>query len=144
LGLPASVMTCVHAMALDERRGTFKPTRVERAYEVWFRGVHSDIGGGNRNVKLSNIALRWMMRRAIQAGVPVDPARIPTPDAIDIEAAIRPSSLDPIKDPFRVCAQTDRFHYTVRTRANCNNPPAGAAVAIERELDEWPERFARV
>jgi uncharacterized protein (DUF2235 family) len=140
LELPPSVTTCVHGMALDERRGTFAPTRVKGAYEVWFRGVHSDVGGGNQNVKLSNIALRWMMRRAIQAGVPVNPKRIPTPEMIDTQAAIRPAGFDPIKDPYRVCAVTDRCHYTVSPRADCNNPPAG--VLVERELDEWPERFA--
>jgi hypothetical protein len=42
-----------HAMALDEVRGTFaliRPTRVDRDPdchdELWFRGVHSNIGGG--------------------------------------------------------------------------------------------------
>ena len=33
--------------------------------EVWFRGVHSDVGGGNDNHALNDITLRWMLRKAI-------------------------------------------------------------------------------
>lgn len=58
------------------------------------------------------------------------------PGSIDVTAAIRPSRLDPIKDPYRSCRQTDRRHYTVSDRADCNNPPAG--ILIETEIDEWP------
>lgn len=136
LGLPKNVKACVHALALDERRGNFRPTRVEGAHEVWFRGVHSDIGGGNGNTLLSNISLRWMMRRASQVGVPLDLSKLPLDGSIDVTAAIRPSRLDPIKDPYRSCQQTDRRHYTVSDRADCNNPPAG--ILIETEIDEWP------
>ena len=52
----ASVENCRHAMSLDERRESFGLTRLDPGHEkseiikeVWFRGVHSDIGGGNRN-----------------------------------------------------------------------------------------------
>ena len=49
LSLPkANLQYCFHALALDERRPSFLPIRVEGACEVWFRGVHSDIGGGTR------------------------------------------------------------------------------------------------
>ena len=60
---------CFHAMALDERRETFDVTRLDpenrypNVHEVWFRGVHSDIGGGNGNVERSNIALQWMLEQ---------------------------------------------------------------------------------
>ena len=49
----AGVKHCFHAMALDERRETFAVTRLnetggyENINEMWFRGVHSDVGGGN-------------------------------------------------------------------------------------------------
>lgn len=89
LTVPATVAQCFHAMSLDERRYTFGLTRVKyavdrktpngekKAHEVWFRGGHSDVGGGNRNVARSNIALRWMMLQALASGVPVSSARIP-------------------------------------------------------------------
>ena len=72
LALPENVTYCCHAIALDEQRKAFRITRVENGYEVWFRGVHSDVGGGNQNEALSNIALAWMLRKAAFAGLPVD------------------------------------------------------------------------
>lgn len=40
LSLPkANVRHCFHALALDEQRLPFIPTRLDGAYEVWFRGV---------------------------------------------------------------------------------------------------------
>lgn len=51
LKIPAGVQNCCHALALDERRQTFVPTRLDahqnldNVDEVWFRGVHSDVGG---------------------------------------------------------------------------------------------------
>ncbi|KAJ8521311.1 hypothetical protein ONZ45_g1994 [Pleurotus djamor] len=68
-----------HALALDERRAKFQPeyvnggngpTNGERTgdvKEVWFKGTHSDIGGGNMSNKyLNNFgdSLRWMTYEA--------------------------------------------------------------------------------
>src|SRR5262245_34120354 len=84
-----------HALALDERRGWFDATtwgcldldrkadaawsplsepvrqRIEQQdiKEVWFRGCHSDIGGGDREAQSARIALRWMLGEAAQAGL---------------------------------------------------------------------------
>jgi uncharacterized protein (DUF2235 family) len=51
--IPANVRRSFHAMALDEVRATFALIRAKRDdgnddlhYELWFRGVHSNIGGG--------------------------------------------------------------------------------------------------
>jgi len=50
-------------MAVDEKRANFSVTRWDNARkhpdtkEVWFPGVHSDIGGGYTNSDLSDIAL---------------------------------------------------------------------------------------
>jgi len=75
--VPDNVKTCRHAMAIDERREAFNVTRLSCTdntdlYEVWFKGVHSDIGGGNGNVTRSNIALNWMIDEASKAGVEFD------------------------------------------------------------------------
>jgi len=66
---------CYHAMALDERREAFNVTRLDpnnkfdHITELWFRGVHSDIGGSNDNPMRSNIALNWMLDNARTCGV---------------------------------------------------------------------------
>ena len=44
------------------------------AREVWFRGFHSDVGGGYPDAGLSDIALRWMLDGAVERGLLVDKA----------------------------------------------------------------------
>ena len=49
---------------------SFVVTRVDGAYQVWFRGAHSDVGGGNKNRPRNDIALKWMMCKAKAAQLP--------------------------------------------------------------------------
>ena len=82
---------CFHAMALDERRETFDVTRLdpdkryEKISEVWFRGVHSDIGGGNKNVARSNIALQWMLTQARNCGLPLNETKAQLPRYCEVD-----------------------------------------------------------
>jgi uncharacterized protein (DUF2235 family) len=101
LTVPANVAHCFHAMALDERRYTFGLTRVKyaedrsrpdgakRAHEVWFRGGHGDVGGGNDNPLRSNIALRWMMTRALALGVQLKAGAIPSALQPDVDPPVK-------------------------------------------------------
>lgn len=132
LSLPRTVKYCFHAVSLDERRQAFRVTRVDNAYQVWFRGVHSDVGGGNANFKLSNIALAWMLRKALRVGLPIDAAFADRLE-VDAAAAIKPAT-DPLKNPFRELRKNDRVHYTVAPRPDCRNPPSECP--IESKEDE--------
>jgi hypothetical protein len=56
------------ALALDERRSSFSPAVWEKdpgnttiLRQVWFPGVHSNIGGGLPDQELANITLAWMI-----------------------------------------------------------------------------------
>lgn len=70
--LNTSVAHACHALALDEERESFEPllwneSRTEdpgRIEQVWFAGVHSNVGGGYPRQGLSLIALDWIMSRA--------------------------------------------------------------------------------
>ncbi len=136
LKLPDNVKYCFHALALDERRQTFRPTRVNGGYEVWFRGVHSDIGGGNDNQALSHIALRWMLRKAIKSGLPIRPGADRMLDgAINSRANISENK-DLIKNDPREIKATDLIHYTVMARNGDVNPPAGAPVETDMHESE--------
>lgn len=124
LTLPPNVEYCYHAMALDERRQTFRVTRLKGACEVWFRGAHSDIGGGNGNLGLNNIAFCWMLRKAAATGLPVDQVRL-----LDASAAAKPDTAirwprDFVKNDRREIGKDDRVHYTVGkgTHPDCNDP----------------------
>jgi len=82
--LSSRVSNAFQALAIDERRSAFEPCvwrQQESAYyqrleQVWFAGVHSNIGGGYRDTGLSDIALTWMMERAGQCGLEIDLAPI--------------------------------------------------------------------
>jgi uncharacterized protein (DUF2235 family) len=112
LAQPACVQHCFHAMALDERRPSFVNHRVDGAYEVWFRGVHSDIGGGNNNPRLEYVALRWMYRKAMLCGLPIIEANI-TDSAIHPEDAIQPNFFSKMSVFWRTVRPYDLVHYCV-------------------------------
>ena len=58
---------------------------------MWFRGVHSDVGGGNGNRGLNDITLKWMMSKARAAGLPISDTDI---DALEPDPHALPN-LDP-------------------------------------------------
>ena len=79
--LGSNVVCARHAVSIDEKRGDFTPTLWDNAEahdmkQVWFAGVHGDIGGGAkpRHGKfLSDIALSWLAREAGQARLEFEP-----------------------------------------------------------------------
>ena len=67
----------LHAMAIDEMRKPFSPTfwmhkpdeqlgDDQIVEQMWFPGVHSNVGGGYDNSGLSDLALAWMISRVQQ------------------------------------------------------------------------------
>ena len=84
-----SVRTVRHALAIDERRTLLRPqhwpeaqvfrpnrfnaigTVAQDAREVWFSGVHGDIGGGypEKEAALAKIPLHWMIEESRAAGL---------------------------------------------------------------------------
>lgn len=72
--LPSCVIAGYHAMAIDEKRKFFpvlKWNSESRVRQVWFAGVHSDVGGGYSRHSLSDIALKWMIDCASKHGLRV-------------------------------------------------------------------------
>jgi uncharacterized protein (DUF2235 family) len=70
--LPKCVVKGYHAMAIDEKRKFFpvlKWNSEVRVNQMWFSGVHSDVGGGYSESGLSDIALQWMIDRAYKHGL---------------------------------------------------------------------------
>jgi hypothetical protein len=129
LTLPGNVQNCFHAMALDERRDNFPVTRVkgprgenppgERLQEVWFRGVHGDIGGGE-NLGLTSIAIAWMLENALACGLPIDAEVLKAHRALNNPNAVIGRNFDLQPDPFRTVFASDKIHPSVRFR-----PPQG-------------------
>jgi uncharacterized protein (DUF2235 family) len=74
--LNPAVKFAFHALAIDEHRGPFEPTlwdsepvAGQTVEQVWFPGVHSDVGGGYKESDLSDSALQWMIDCAKRAGL---------------------------------------------------------------------------
>jgi len=71
-----------HAISIDERRCSFRQNLWQfgpgqDSKQVWFAGVHCDVGGGYAEAEsgLSKICLEWMLREGIAAGFLVDAAK---------------------------------------------------------------------
>jgi uncharacterized protein (DUF2235 family) len=81
-----TVEHAVQALAVDEKRGPFVPTLwtlaekaallpAQTVLQVWFPGVHSDIGGGYGDEAIGNITWDFMMRQAALRGLVIDPSQ---------------------------------------------------------------------
>ena len=98
--LSDKVNCACHALALDDERTTFHPVlwteegespapvvdgkayiKDERISQVWFPGVHSNVGGGYPDDLLANVSLSWMMREAELCGLHFKKAPDDDPDA---------------------------------------------------------------
>lgn len=81
---PKRIRYACHALSIDDRRTTFHPLLWDesgktftsipksdrgRLNQVWFAGVHSNLGGGYPDDALSYVSLRWMLREAIRHGL---------------------------------------------------------------------------
>ena len=67
--IPENVKLAIQALSLDERRRRYKPMiwdtpppgNDQELIQCWFAGNHSDVGGGNKDMTLANLALAWMI-----------------------------------------------------------------------------------
>jgi hypothetical protein len=65
------VLCACHAISIDDCRETFHPVvwderideRPGRINQVWFSGMHSNVGGGYPKNQLSRVALEWMIEQ---------------------------------------------------------------------------------
>ncbi len=80
--LGPSIQCGLHALAYHEKRMAYEPVLwscppgwTGHVEQVWFKGVHGDIGGqlrGHEDARpLANIPLVWMLERAEHAGLPL-------------------------------------------------------------------------
>jgi Uncharacterized alpha/beta hydrolase domain (DUF2235) len=87
--LSSRVERACHALSLDDERTPFHPllwdeaaekrivmcgVKARRITQVWFAGVHSNVGGGYPDDRLSLVPLLWIMREAKACDLPLDDA----------------------------------------------------------------------
>lgn len=148
--LSRSIENAFHALAIDERRRSFKPTLWEtqasegqRVEQVWFAGVHTNVGGGYKDSGLSDIAFKWMKERAEECGLVFDERYI--------EATIEPNPHGTLRNSkkgiYRITKGHDRLigrgtnpyesvHESAIKRREENDPPYNPP-----ELEKYLERM---
>jgi uncharacterized protein (DUF2235 family) len=98
--LSSYVDNAFHALAIDERREPYAPTlwdqqkdltEPQHLEQVWFSGVHSNVGGGYPDSGLSDVALAWLMDRARRCGLAFDESQV--------AATVKPGPLATLYDP---------------------------------------------
>ncbi|MBS0351990.1 MAG: DUF2235 domain-containing protein [Proteobacteria bacterium] len=97
--LSSHVDYAYQALAIDEKRKPFIPTLWKKQptspesqilEQVWFPGVHCNVGGGYQNTGLSDCALNWMWSKAESCGLVLDSSQKPRPD---LQGTLRNSML---------------------------------------------------
>lgn len=103
--LSSRVHHAFHALAIDEQRNPFQPTlwtndpvADQTLEQVWFTGVHSEIGGGASDTGLSDIALLWMVARAMGCGLELVPGRLQVGGQATPGHPVRPRWSAPLVD----------------------------------------------
>jgi hypothetical protein len=95
-----AIIKARHALAIDDERATFHPvlwdeddtntqpagqaraTSGEKLLQVWFTGMHANVGGGYPDDALANVSLSWMMAEAQQSGLVFKEIKNAEPDAL--------------------------------------------------------------
>ena len=121
-----------HAVALDEKRASFSPTlwsnadKRKNVRQLWFPGVHANVGGGYPDTGLSDVALRWMVDEAQGYGLLFE-------EAMTAQIAPDPRGVlyDSMKGIFKHLRAAPRSMPAV-TRKNVGKSLHEAAIARQR------------
>lgn len=137
--LSTRVKGAFHALAIDEQRAAFAPTLWhqqpgaggQEVKQVWFTGVHCDIGGGYPDTSLSDLTLLWMADRAREYGLEFVPGAL---------SSDGPSQMTPDDDTdFKVKPDLKASPHQSWTKfyrlAGPLNRPIGAAEDKQHHLD---------
>ncbi|MCG6907438.1 MAG: DUF2235 domain-containing protein [Desulfobacteraceae bacterium] len=135
--LSDDVVKALHAVAIDDERHTFHPvlwdeqsvSRPDQIKQVWFSGMHSDVGGGYPDDDLAHVPLAWMIEEVQRktgnaTGLDFDK------DAVR-EIHRRATSVGRMHDSRRGIA----VYYRYKPRkldSLCNDPDAGVCIGSPR------------
>ena len=120
-----------HALAIDEQREDFEPTvwtprpGVDLK-QVWFSGVHTDVGGSyppdkKTGLRSSDIPLAWMIGEAAKAGLKIEP-HIKSALNEDIKAKLHKSRnhvyrlKSPLHRELMIDGKPTKIHPSVKSR----------------------------
>jgi uncharacterized protein (DUF2235 family) len=141
----------VQALAVNEKRGPYVPTLWTQSadaaalvgqtvLQVWFPGVHSDIGGGYGDKGIGDYTWDFMMRQAARRGLVIDPNQ-PTPPVILKPVPAQHESFDKtwreLSDKLKIVPQG------VRTIGPTMLGPTGQTLHVAEEVRLHPVLVSR-
>ena len=139
--LGSHVENACHLVAVHEQRKPFAPAlwrwsdvvvQGQQVEQVWFPGVHGDVGGGRPETGLSLRALHYMWERARAAGLPICGSRETEPPPIE---ECRPG--DSMNAAYRLLGR----HHRRIGACKPDGTPVAAGERIHRSaLDLWEAR----
>jgi uncharacterized protein (DUF2235 family) len=143
--LSHDVKFAYQALAIDEERPPYAPTLwtgdqqgegEQKLEQVWFAGVHSEVGGGTNDPSLADIPFLWMLEKAQAAGLRLRPGQ---PDAgfaaLDV-AAPAPDYAAPIVQSRRGAWQLLHPYHRLADRAVRAAPQQRVASSAARRFRE--------
>jgi uncharacterized protein (DUF2235 family) len=148
--LSSHVRNAFHALSIDEQRSAFRPTlwtqdpraQGQTLEQVWFAGVHSEVGGGSRSAALSDIALLWMIDRAQRCGLRVDLTRLEAEAPAGIGAQVAPDYAGPLISSRAGAWKIAHAYHRLRELPVGDAPGQAMASSAIRRADEHGERYA--
>ena len=170
--LHGSIKKACHALAIDEARTAFQPvlwdeshltsdqkdhTDEEALTQVWFAGVHANVGGGYADDSLSSVTLQWMINEAQKRGLIFGR---PALEALQMRVApygpiynsraglgayyrYGPRRLDPPVDRLGACIPHPKIHETVIWRMAAGTDsyaPVSLPNRLSVVVDDEPSR----
>jgi uncharacterized protein (DUF2235 family) len=142
--LSSHVRYAYHALAIDETRAPFKPTlwthtdpTVEQTVEqVWFAGVHTEVGGGSADTGLSDIALIWMVEKARACGLEFTPGLLDPGGGDGAGLSVRPNYAGPLIDSRRGLYEAWHAYHRLEKLPPDSAPAQSIASSAVRRRDD--------
>lgn len=143
------VRHAAHALAIDEQRAAFQPTlwtqdpqADQELAQVWFSGVHSEIGGGSKDTALSDIALLWMIDRARTAGLRIGPQALAVTTDDGVNQPVAPNYAGPLIDSRHGIYTIVHPYHRLRELRVGDAPGQLVATSAERRYREHVDAYA--
>jgi len=148
--LSSHVGFAYHALAIDEQREPFRPTlwtqdsaaEGQTLEQVWFAGVHTEVGGGSADASLSDIALLWMVQRAKDCGLLLNPDQLEIGASDGVGELVAPNYAAEIVDSRKGVYEALRPYHRLKELPVDGAPGQSIASSSARRFGEGIDRYS--